>query len=102
VTESSATLPPALLVKKPRVDQYIHRGNIAVYRRRLLETSDTAARKVLFRLLAEEEAKGEALRSGRPRTRSFDYEVFRFTFKEGLSSGGPLDLSGRSHPKPLT
>ena len=51
-------LLPVLLERKPRVDQYVHRENIALYRRRLLETSDPAARKVLLRLLAEEEAKG--------------------------------------------
>ena len=57
-------LPPVLLERKPRVDQYIHRENIALYRIRLLETSDAAARKVLLRLLAEEETKGDPLKSG--------------------------------------
>jgi hypothetical protein len=56
-------LPPALLERKPRVDQSIHRENIALYKIRILETSDAAARKVLLRLLAEEETKGDPLRS---------------------------------------
>jgi hypothetical protein len=42
-------------------DQYIKRENIALFRRRLLETSDPAARRVLLTLLAEEEAKGDPL-----------------------------------------
>jgi hypothetical protein len=45
------------------VEQYIRRENIALYRRRLLETSDLAARKILLKLLADEEAKGDPLKS---------------------------------------
>jgi hypothetical protein len=44
-------------------DQYIQRENIALFRKRLLETSDHAARQVLLKLLAEEEAKGDPLKS---------------------------------------
>jgi hypothetical protein len=43
------------------VDQYVHRENIKLYRKRLSETSDLAARKILLRLLAEEVAKGDPL-----------------------------------------
>jgi hypothetical protein len=45
------------------VDQYIQRENINLLRKRLLETNDIAARKVLFKLLAEEEAKDDPLKS---------------------------------------
>jgi hypothetical protein len=44
------------------VDQYVHRENIKLYRKRLLETSDLAARKVLLKLLAEEVAKDDPAR----------------------------------------
>lgn len=44
-------------------DQYIRRENIALFRKRLLETSDIAARRVLLKLLAEEEAKGDPFKS---------------------------------------
>jgi len=37
------------------MDKYIHRENLALLRKRLAE--DEAARKVLLKLLAEEEAK---------------------------------------------
>ena len=53
------------------MDQYIQRENIELYRKRLLETSDLAARKVLLKLLAEEEAKGDPLVS----SSSLDFEL---------------------------
>jgi hypothetical protein len=54
--------PACLSPEEARVDdQYIQRENIALFRKRLLETSDLAARRVLLTLLAEEEAK--AIRS---------------------------------------
>ena len=45
------------------MDQYIQRENITLFRKRLSETSDTAARKVILRLLAAEQAKGDPLKS---------------------------------------
>jgi hypothetical protein len=39
------------------MDKYIHRENLALYRKRLAETTDERARQVLLKLLAEEEAK---------------------------------------------
>jgi hypothetical protein len=45
------------------VDQYIQRMNINLYQERLAETSDAVARKVLLKLLAEERAKGDPLKS---------------------------------------
>lgn len=39
------------------MDKFIHRENLALYRRRLAETTDARARQVLLKLLAEEEAK---------------------------------------------
>jgi hypothetical protein len=43
------------------VDQYIHRENIKLYKKRLLETRDLAARTLLLKLLAEEVAKGDPI-----------------------------------------
>lgn len=45
------------------MEQYIQRANIALYRKRLLETDDVAARRILLKLLAAEEAKGDPLKS---------------------------------------
>ena len=39
------------------MEKYIHRGNLALLRKRLAETQDDATRMVLLKLLAEEEAK---------------------------------------------
>jgi hypothetical protein len=45
------------------VEQYIQRGNIALFRKRLLEPNNVAARQILLKLLAAEEAKGDPLES---------------------------------------
>ena len=39
------------------MDQYIHRRNLALYKRQLAETTDERTRQVLLKLLAEEVAK---------------------------------------------
>lgn len=39
------------------MERFIHRENLALLRRRLTEVQDDDARKVLLKLLAEEEAK---------------------------------------------
>jgi polyhydroxyalkanoate synthesis regulator protein len=39
------------------MDKYIHRENLALFRKRLAEAPDDATRQVLLKLLAEEEAK---------------------------------------------
>lgn len=41
--------------------QYIHRENLSLLRKRLSEAHDDATHKVLLKLLAEEEAKGAVL-----------------------------------------
>jgi hypothetical protein len=64
VTESPVALPPVYSPGEARVDQYIHRENIALFRKRLSETNDLAARRVLLKLLAEEEAKGNPSERG--------------------------------------
>jgi hypothetical protein len=54
VTES-VVLPP-----DPRgaaMDKFIRRENLVLFRKDLAETHDNAARKVILKLLAEEEAK---------------------------------------------
>ena len=44
------------------MEEYIHRENMALLRRRLSETSEESQRQVLLKLLAEEEAKADRLR----------------------------------------
>jgi len=39
------------------VESYIHRENLALFRRKLAEAKDDATRKMLLRLIEEEEAK---------------------------------------------
>ena len=39
------------------MDNFIHRENLALYKKRLAETTDEHTRQMLLRLLAEEEAK---------------------------------------------
>lgn len=39
------------------MDSFIHRENLALYRKRLAEAKDDATRNVILKLLAEEEAK---------------------------------------------
>ncbi len=48
------------------MDDYIRQQNITLFRKRLSETSDTAAREVILRLLATEQAKGDPLNSRTP------------------------------------
>lgn len=39
------------------MEEFIHRENLALYRKRLAEAKDDASRQVIERLLAEEEAR---------------------------------------------
>ena len=39
------------------MDKYIHRENLALFKKRLTEPHDAARHKVLLKLLADEEAK---------------------------------------------
>jgi hypothetical protein len=39
------------------MERFIHRQNLALFRKRLAEPCDDAQRRVLLKLLAEEEAK---------------------------------------------
>ena len=43
------------------MERYIHRENLALLKKRLAEAQDEATRKVLLKLLAEEEAKAPTL-----------------------------------------
>jgi len=43
------------------MERFINRENIALLRRKLAEAQDEAQRKVILKLLAEEEAKGAAV-----------------------------------------
>ena len=47
------------------MEDYIHRENIALLRRRLSETSGESQRQVLLKLLAEEEAKKPTVTNSR-------------------------------------
>ena len=40
------------------MEKFIHRENLALLRKRLAETEDDAQRKIILKLLAEEEANG--------------------------------------------
>ena len=40
------------------MDRFVHRENLALLRRRLAECQDDAQRRVLLKLLSDEEAKG--------------------------------------------
>lgn len=40
-----------------RMEEYIHRENLALFRKRLAEARDDATRGVILKLLAEEKAK---------------------------------------------
>jgi hypothetical protein len=57
VTES-VVLPPD--PRSGAMDKFILRENVALFRKRLAETQDDATRKVILKLLAEEEAKDSA------------------------------------------
>jgi hypothetical protein len=39
------------------MDSFIHRENLALYKKRLAETTDEATRNIILKLLAEEETK---------------------------------------------
>ena len=41
------------------MEKFIHRENLALYRKKLAEAPDEATRRVLLKLLAEEEAKDD-------------------------------------------
>jgi hypothetical protein len=43
------------------MERFIHRENLALLRKNLAETQEEAQRKVILKLLAEEEAKGAAV-----------------------------------------
>jgi hypothetical protein len=49
------------------MDKFIHRENLALFRKRLAEASDDATRQILLKLLAEEEAKEP---SSQPKSKS--------------------------------
>ena len=43
------------------MENYVHRENLALLRKRLAEAQDEATRKIILKLLAEEEAKDPTL-----------------------------------------
>ena len=48
---------PACPKASAAMDKFIHRENLALFRKRLEQAPDDATRQVLLKLLAEEEAK---------------------------------------------
>jgi hypothetical protein len=51
----------SLMPFEAAMEEFIHRGNIALFKRRLAETRDEAERAVIVKLLADEEAKDAAV-----------------------------------------
>ena len=47
------------VLRSAALDNFIHRENLALYKKRLAETTDERARRVLLELLVEEEAKAK-------------------------------------------
>ena len=45
----------------PLVEKFVRRENLALLKKRLAESQDETQRKVILKLLAEEEAKGAAV-----------------------------------------
>jgi lipase chaperone LimK len=64
----------ALALHLPREEdvmkQFIHETNLRIFRTQLSEATDREKRRMLERLLAEEEAKDEERRGDRPTSRS--------------------------------
>jgi hypothetical protein len=48
------------------MDQYIHRENLTLFKKRLAEAHTDAEREVILRLLADEETKGSAQKNSAP------------------------------------
>ena len=48
------------VLRSAALDNFIHRENLALYKKRLAETTDERARRVLLKLLVEEEEEEEA------------------------------------------
>jgi len=48
------------------VEEFIHRENLIIFKRRLAEAKSDTQRQMLLKLLAEEEAKGGPLTAGAP------------------------------------
>ena len=46
------------------MEEFIHRENLIIFKRRLAEAKNDARRQMLLKLLAEEEAKGGPLTAG--------------------------------------
>ena len=46
------------------MEEFIHRENLLIFKRRLAEAKNDAQRQMLLKLLAEEEAKGGPLAAG--------------------------------------
>jgi hypothetical protein len=48
------------------MDQYIHRENLTLFKKRLAEARTDAEREVISRLLADEETKGSPRKNSTP------------------------------------
>lgn len=49
------------------MDEYIHRENLTLFKKRLAEARTDAEREVILKLLADEKTKGPLLKNGIPR-----------------------------------
>ncbi|MGA2292011.1 hypothetical protein [Bradyrhizobium sp.] len=48
------------------MDKFIHRENLKLYRKLLAETTDVQKRRMILKLLAEEEARDQQWPEGKP------------------------------------
>ena len=48
------------------MDEYVHRQNLTLFKKRLAEARSDAERKVILKLLADEEAKEPLLKKSHP------------------------------------
>jgi hypothetical protein len=53
-------------VREVVMDKFIHRENLALFKKRLAETHNETERQVLLKLFAEEEAREPSPKTGRP------------------------------------
>lgn len=66
------------------MEKFIHRENLALFRKRLSQPHDDAERQVLLKLLAEEEAKDLPRSKGLPRGKGNWDRVGRRVFNFNL------------------
>jgi len=74
------------------MEEFIHRENLIIFKRRLAEAKNDAQRQMLLKLLAEEEAKGGRSQPGAPSRLNQERPAQP---KELRSSGGNREAASR-------